>query len=107
MPVCEDYDLWLIISVKYQIHLIERHYIVKTGGHPDQLSRTPCLDRWRIKSILKILESGELNADMAEEAVQELRRKCEIYANGCLKRGRKEEGERYMALARRYACSLL
>jgi len=98
-PVCEDYDLWLRIASRHPIYLIEKQLVVKEGGHPDQLSsRLKGMDRFRIKSILKLLESEMLNKDQIEAAVHELSVKCRIYGNGCIKRKRVEEGKFYLQL---------
>ncbi|MCP4693516.1 MAG: glycosyltransferase family 2 protein, partial [Desulfobacterales bacterium] len=48
LPACEDYDLWLRIAWKYPVHLIDEPLIVKRGGHADQLSGAPSLDKHRI-----------------------------------------------------------
>lgn len=103
LPACEDYDLWLRIACRHPIDLIGTPLIVKRGGHPDQLSAAPGLDRYRIQSILKLLEGKSLPSDYQKAAVAVLVEKCRIYANGCFKRGRRDEGRRYMALAGRYA----
>jgi glycosyltransferase involved in cell wall biosynthesis len=103
LPACEDYDLWLRVARRHPIDLIETPLIVKRGGRPDQLSAAPGLDRYRIQSILKILEGEDLPADYREAAITVLVEKCRIYANGCFKRGRRDEGRRCMALADRYA----
>lgn len=56
MPVCEDYDLWLRVSKKYQIGLLPEHLIVKIGGHEDQLSTKYWgMDRYRVNSMEKLL----------------------------------------------------
>ena len=103
MPACEDYDLWLRIAPRYPIHLIDEELIVKRGGHADQQSRTvPALDRLRIQSLCKALESGRLHASHYAAARGELERKCRIYGNGCLKRGRHSEGAYYLNLAANY-----
>jgi glycosyltransferase involved in cell wall biosynthesis len=99
LPVCEDYDLWLRIGCRYPIHLIEEDLLVREGGHPDQLSAGgPGMDRYRIRSLTGILQSGLLNEAQAEAAQRALARKCRIYGEGCLKRGRGEEGRYYLAL---------
>ena len=95
LPACEDYDLWLRVSRRFPVHLIEAALIVKRGGHPDQLSRGWGLDRYRIASILKLLEGGDLTDGQRRAAVHVLRRKCAVYAGGCRKRGRVSEAERY------------
>ena len=106
LPVCEDYDMWLRITSRYPVLFIEKPLIIKQGGHADQLSRTyDSMDRFRIESIARILDSGVLDAVFAEKAVRELAKKCGIYAGGALKRGKKEEAEHYRELAASYAAS--
>jgi len=98
-PVCEDYDLWLRISWKYPIWLIPEPLIIKEGGAPDQLSRSiEGMDRYRIRAIARLIESGCLSERQTEAALKELRSKCRVYGNGCLKRGKKEEGQSYLSL---------
>ena len=99
LPACEDYDLWLRVSLDYPVHLIDEELILKRGGHEDQLSRSPMLDKYRIRAIEKLLEGDRLSAGQREAAVSKLKEKCAIYAGGCLKRGRKEEAEKYLQLA--------
>jgi glycosyltransferase involved in cell wall biosynthesis len=100
LPACEDYDLWLRTTCRYPVHLIETAFIVKRGGHPDQLSRTWGLDRFRIASIEKLLAGDRLSTDQRRAAVAVLKRKCAIYAGGCRKRGRMAEAEQYEKTAR-------
>ena len=102
LPACEDYDLWLRISSQYPIYLINTPLIIKRGGHEDQLSKTPLLDTYRIQALVKIIESNILSASQRKAAVEELKKKCEIFINGCLKRNRKEEAENYMRLIEKY-----
>jgi glycosyltransferase involved in cell wall biosynthesis len=98
-PVCEDYDLWLRVSSRHPIHLIDDALVIKEGGMPDQLSRSrPGLDRYRIQAILKSLTSALLTREQALAALRELSLKCRIYGQGCLRRGRKDEGEYYLNL---------
>ncbi len=99
LPACEDYDLWLRIACRYPIHLIKDPLVVKEGGHPDQLSaRHRGMDRFRIKALVKLIKSGNLNKKQLEATVEELSLKCPVYGNGCLKRGKKVEGEYYLRL---------
>lgn len=101
--VCEDYDLWLRISARYPVYLIETPLIVKRGGHADQLSKKMSgQDRFRIRSLVKLLEGDCLSFHQREIAWEELNRKCEIYGGGCIKRGKREEGEKILALAEKY-----
>lgn len=57
--VCEDYDLWLKITYKYNIDFIEEKLITKTGGHDDQLSsKYKAMDLWRLKSLITFLNKS-------------------------------------------------
>ncbi len=102
LPACEDYDLWLRVSARYPVHLVEPPLIIKNGGHADQLSRMPGLDRYRIKAIEKILSAGELSADRRRAAIEMLLKKAAIYAGGCRKRGKNKEARIYESLIRTY-----
>jgi len=99
LPACEDYDLWLRIGWKHPIHLIDQPLIVKRGGHEDQLSRMPELDKYRIQSIARLLGSDVLSPEQREAAITMLKDKCTIYAQGCRRRGRMEEARRYEQMA--------
>jgi glycosyltransferase involved in cell wall biosynthesis len=102
LPACEDYDLWLRIGYRYPVHLIDEPLIIKRGGHTDQLSMAPGLDRYRIKALIKLIDSGGLSYPQAQAAAGVLMEKCAIYANGCMKRGRVEEASEYMQLKDAY-----
>lgn len=88
MIACEDYDLWLRISAKYPAHLIDKPFLVKRGGHGDQLSAAPGLDRFRIHSLERLIRSRSLSLVRAQATLSVLKKKCEIFAGGCAKRGR-------------------
>ena len=102
LPACEDYDLWLRISCRYPVYLIDTPLIIKRGGHNDQLSASPGLDKFRIESLKKIVSSDLLSGNQYKAAVKTLKEKCKIYASGCLKRGREGEALYYMSLSERY-----
>jgi glycosyltransferase involved in cell wall biosynthesis len=99
LPACEDYDLWLRVSLGFPVYLIDEALIIKRGGHEDQLSRNPMLDKYRIEALKKILSQHLLTSEHRSAAVAKLREKCMIYATGCQKRGRYQEAEEYMRLA--------
>lgn len=98
LPACEDYDLWLRISWKYPVHLIDTPLIIKHGGHADQLSRMPELDKYRIRALEKILNTGCLSQQQHSAAMETLKEKCRIYAAGCRKRGRIDDAHHYAGL---------
>ncbi len=95
LPACEDYDLWLRITWKYPVHLIRIPLIVKHGGHADQLSAMPELDKYRIHALLKILRNDCLSQSQRKAALATLAAKCRVYAGGCRKRGRLDEAAYY------------
>jgi len=102
LPACEDYDLWLRVSWRYPVHLIETPLIIKRGGHADQLSKAPGLDKFRIKALKKVIESGQLEQDSLRAAVRTLQEKCTIFAGGCRKRGKDAEAQYFEELAGKY-----
>ncbi|MGD8924565.1 MAG: glycosyltransferase family A protein [Syntrophobacterales bacterium] len=102
LPMAEDYDLWLRVAVEHPVPLISEPLVIKRGGHQDQLSKLPAIDRYRIKALEKLLNSGNLSPEQYEWTWQALKDKCQIYGQGCLKRGKVEEGEHYLALAEKY-----
>jgi GT2 family glycosyltransferase len=102
LPACEDYDLWLRISCRFPVFLIDKPLIIKRGGHTDQLSRQAGLDQYRIRSIVKLIETNTLTTDQVQSAIRVMKKKCHVYAKGCAKRGRRAEAEHYRRLAKRY-----
>lgn len=99
LPACEDYDLWLRVTCRYPVHLIPTPLIIKTGGHDDQLSSAAGLDKFRIHALQKILGSGLLTKMQYQAAQDMLKTKCRIYADGCMKRGRRTVASYYSRLA--------
>jgi len=102
LPMAEDYDLWLRVAVDYPVVLLPEPLVIKRGGHPDQLSARKGIDRYRIEALEKLLNSGSLSPEQYDWTWKALQRKCQIYGEGCLKRGRVEEGERYLSIPERY-----
>ncbi len=100
---CEDYDLWLRTSCRYPVYLIETPLIIKRGGHDDQLSKAWGLDRFRIRSLIKIIENEELTEKQYLAAKNMLIKKSKIYANGCKKRGKTKESEKYYKIAEKFS----
>ena len=100
LPVCEDYDLWLRISLKYPVHYIEEKLILKRGGHEDQLSAKYWgMDRFRVVALEKLLREPSLNGEKRRLVVKTLVQKCGILIQGFAKRGKDKEAAHYRALA--------
>jgi glycosyltransferase involved in cell wall biosynthesis len=103
LPACEDYDLWLRICHSYQVGLIDEYLLIRYGGHSDQLSsNVMILDRFRIRSILQLLEHNKLNDTQLALAVATLIKKATLVANGYLKRGNQDLYERYISISKRF-----
>jgi len=102
LPVAEDYDLWLRVAAGYPVPLLPQQLVVKRGGHPDQLSATPGIDRYRIIALENLLRGGRLSPEQREWTCAALRHKCRVYGTGCLKRGKKEEARAILALPQVY-----
>ena len=99
LPACEDYDLWVRIACRYPVYLIKQQLVVREGGNKDQLSSHYMgMDRFRIKALVKLIKNNKLNEKQLKATMEELSLKCRIYGKGCLKRGKKEEGEYYLKL---------
>ena len=109
LPAAEDYDLWLRLLCRHPIGLIEQPLVVKRAGSWDQLSfTTEAIDRYRIKALSKILESGSLTEEQTRAAQKALQKKADIYIAGCLKRGKTEEVKRIKKMmAHKYKDNIL
>jgi len=104
LPACEDYDLWLRICAIFPVLYLDRRLVVKYGGHDDQLSRTvEALDRYRIRALVKIIESGALGAEDRRAAVAMLIAKIDVYSQGAAKRRRAAEVAELARLRTRFS----
>lgn len=96
LEVCEDYDLWLRVCSRQAVLFIEEPLIIKYGGHDDQLSRKHWgMDRFRIRALEKIIESGDLSDEHRRAAVETLLEKSRILLAGARKRGKSEDAAGY------------
>ena len=87
LPACEDYDLWLRICSKEEVFFINENLIVKHGGHSDQLSRKYwAMDRFRVYSLEKLINSGELSIKNDMAAKKMLISKINVLVKGGLNR---------------------
>jgi hypothetical protein len=99
LPAAEDYDLWLRLTWRYEVGLVDEPLVIKRGGHADQLSAQWGLDRWRIRALVKLLGEPDLPEPYARAARAMLAEKCAIYAQGCDKRGKLAESRQYRQLS--------
>ncbi len=99
MPACEDYDLWLRICAHYPVLYVDENLIVKYGGHSDQLSKRYWgMDRYRIKSLLNLLEAGQLSSKQGRAVIEQLKKIINIYLTGLRKRNKTNEVAYYESL---------
>ncbi len=91
LPACEDYDLWLRISWNNNIGLIEEDLLTRYGGHEDQLSAVPMLDKYRIQALEKFVSGESGSIEQKEKAFLMMKQKADIYIKGLLKRDKHKE----------------
>lgn len=104
LPACEDYDLWLRITAKYSVLYIEEPQIIKYGGHEDQLSQKHWgMDRYRIKSLQKVISENQLDSENSHLATAMLLKKSKIFQQGALKRGKTEDAQHYQHIIDYYS----
>ena len=86
LPACEDYDLWLRITSVYPVHYLEEKLTIKHGGHDDQLSQQYWgMDRFRIQSLLKMLNTNTLTPTQYSQTLDVFTKKVNILEKGALK----------------------
>ncbi len=102
---CEDYDFWIRVSTCEAFLLIDQPLTVKDGGRDDQLSviHRMGMDKYRVRSIVNLLENQQLSPQQFNLAMAELARKAKVYGEGCIKHGREAEGRCYLDLPLRFA----
>ncbi|TAL16235.1 glycosyltransferase [bacterium] len=94
LPACEDYDLWLRLTSRHSVHLVEEKLIIKRNGHEGQLSAIHfAQDRYRVAALWKIALDEEVRGDWRIEALKAIAEKSHIVAEGALKRGNVERSE--------------
>jgi len=96
IPACEDYDMWLRITIDNHVGLVDEFLMTRYGGHLDQLSSSvPVLDKYRIRSMLDLLHNKKLDEIRKKKVQKELIKRCKIVASGAEKRGKLDEYRRY------------
>lgn len=90
LTVCEDYDLWLRISLKYKIGFIPDHLVIKNGGHDDQLSKKYfAMDYWRVKALTNILKDV-ISSEEKKAVISEITKKTSVLLAGYLKHNNRD-----------------
>lgn len=103
LPACEDYDLWLRICCREHVLYIDTPLLRKYGGHEDQLSRQHWgMDRFRVQSLVKLLNSSILEDEQEQLVRTTLLEKAKILRNGAAKRGNTGRADHYEQLLKDY-----
>jgi glycosyltransferase involved in cell wall biosynthesis len=104
LPACEDYDMWLRLCAFEPVLYLDKALIKKYGGHSDQLSQKHWgMDRFRIKSLIKMIEAGNLSPAYLESTRKMLAKKLHILHQGAKKRGKTNDIAYYSTLINKYA----
>jgi glycosyltransferase involved in cell wall biosynthesis len=108
LPCCEDYDFWLRVSCRFPFLLLEEQMTIKEGGRDDQVSYLyrVGMDRFRIDAMVNLLDSNVLTFEQREITLKELRKKCTVFGNGCIKHGKQELGKSYLSIIDQYDSQL-
>ena len=92
LPVCEDYDLWLRISMYYPFLYIDEKLLTKYGGHDDQLSQKYWgMDRYRVIALEKMIDNPLLSLDNRIATINMTIRKVKILQKGYEKHEHQKE----------------
>jgi len=87
LKVAEDYDLWLRITAIHSIDFIPKPLTIKYGGHKGQLSKAYWgVDRFRVKSLMKLLKNKNIVKEKREKILKEIIYKTNILLKGAIKR---------------------
>ena len=86
LEVCEDYDLWLRVTCRHKMGLVDKPLITKYGGADDQLSMKYWgMDRFRIQSLEKLLHVESLTQVKKRLVIDILIKKYELLLKGAIK----------------------
>lgn len=88
-PTCEDYELFLRLTLHFPVAFVDEGLILKYGGHADQLSQAYfAMDGYRVRALVKLLERyPDMAADKKQAAMAMLKQKAMIVMAGARKRG--------------------
>lgn len=92
LPACEDYALWLAITAREPVLLVNEPLLEKHGGHADQLSRRyPAMDGFRLDALARLIEGTRLTPSQQVRALTTYQDKYRVYRQGAARRGRHQE----------------
>lgn len=90
-PVCEDYDLWVKLTLDHPISFVSEPLVKRYGGHPDQLShKLKAMDQFRAQSLQDLLDQGSLHPHLRDAVLKQLWQRLLILEKGYAKHSRWE-----------------
>ena len=103
LPACEDYDLWLRLCHRYPVHFVAEALVTRYAGHEDQLSRQhPLMDRFRVRSLARLLDTECLQPEDFAAARETLLGKLDILLKGAQKHDNRAVIEEFEPLRQRW-----
>jgi hypothetical protein len=101
IEIAEDYEYWLRICNREEVAYIDDALVIKRAGHAGQLSaKYGQIEIFRINCLRELIDNKVFQGDKMIESLDELSRKCTIYARGCRVRGKDDEAKEYELLSR-------
>lgn len=90
-PVCEDFELWLRLSSKYEFGFVAEPVLIRHGGSGDQLSlKFKAMDYFRVKALLPFLDDPALSEAERRAVAESIVTKGQILMGGFVKHGNME-----------------
>jgi glycosyltransferase involved in cell wall biosynthesis len=105
LEIAEDYELWLRITACEMVGYVDSPLITKRAGEWENLSdKYGQIEKFRLHALEQLLITDWFRLNCQDQsrhdkALGEYRRKCEIYARGCEKRGRPQEAREWLKKA--------
>jgi glycosyltransferase involved in cell wall biosynthesis len=104
LEIAEDYELWLRVTDRYPVCYVDIPLVRKRAGSWPQLSeKYGMIEYFRIQALKSLVDEHKLTVRHSKLAGKELARKCGIYADGCINRGKQQEAGLYRGLSVKYS----
>lgn len=102
MPACEDYDLWLRLTARFPVYYVEGPEVTRRAPRPDGSPHAWTSDRFRVYSLEKSFQSGQLDSEQRFLVSQALVRRCERLVEGYRRQKSEERANFYERKRRRF-----
>lgn len=102
LPACEEYDLWLRLAARHEIHYVTDVTVICRSNKPDGSSRSWGWERFRVYALEKAFQSGNLSPRQRFEVAQAIVRKCERLVEGFRRQKSDERSNFYERKRKRF-----